>query len=232
MEPVPETREVLQRLTEQGDVGVSARLDRLGRLAREIVPTCVGLSVALLRDGLTFTLEATSAEIAALDAVQYLDGGPCVDAAHEDRTTTSARSAAPDVEGRWHLFTRATAAAGVASTLTLPIERGGEVVGSINLYASTRDAFDAHHVELAGSLGASAQHVTSNADLSFATRLEAAAAPARLVERDDVDLAVGIIEVGQRVSTATARERLRQAAARAGITDVQAARAVRGLLGP
>ena len=231
MEPVPETREVLQRLTEQGDLGVADRLERLGRLAREIVPECVGLSVALLRDGLTFTLAATTEEIAALDAVQYLDGGPCLDAAHEDRAT-SAQTGSPGPEVEWHLFTRASAAAGVASTLTLPIEEEGEVVGSINLYASTRDAFVDHHAELAASLGASAHHVTSNADLSFATRLEAATAPQRLVERDDIDLAVGIIEVGQQVSAAMARERLRQAAARAGITDVQAARAVRGLLGP
>jgi len=44
-----------------------------------------------------------------------------------------------------------------------------------------------------------------------------------------VDIAVGIIAESQGVSVATAAERLRSAAARAGITVVQAARAVRAL---
>jgi hypothetical protein len=75
------------------------------------VPECVGLSPALFDDGLTFTLAASDEEIAALDAVQYLDGGPCVQAAHDDETI-EADPADPVDEERWRMYAQATAAAG------------------------------------------------------------------------------------------------------------------------
>ena len=226
MEPVPETREVLDELVSQGDVEIGVTLLRMGRAAQQIVPQCVGLSLALLEDGLTFTLVATTTEIAALDAIQYLDGGPCVEAAHEAQVINVDRD---DItaEQQWRLYAQATAAAGIASSLTLPVERGGRVVGSINLYAATSDAFEGHHEELGEALGASALSAVANADLSFSTRLEAVQAPARLADQDDVDIALGIIAASQDVDIPTAQERLRQAAARAGITEGQAARAVR-----
>jgi GAF domain-containing protein len=226
VEPVPETREVLEELISQGDVEIGVTLMAMGRKAREIVPECVGLSLALLEDGLTFTLVATSSEIAALDAVQYLDGGPCVEAAH-DQKTLDVDHDDMEAENRWRLYAQATAAAGVASSLTLPVERGGRVVGSVNLYAATPHAFNGHHDELGIALGASALNAVANADLSFSTRLEAVEAPARLADQDDVDIALGIIAASQDIDIPTANERLRQAAARAGITEGQAARAVR-----
>jgi GAF domain-containing protein len=226
VEPVPETREVLDELISQGDGEIGTTLMAMGRRAREIVPECVGLSLALLEDGLTFTLVATSTEIAALDAVQYLDGGPCVEAAHEQKTLDVDQSDMVS-ENKWRLYAQATAAAGVASSLTLPVERGDRVVGSINLYAATPDAFNGRHDELGEALGASALSAVANADLSFSTRLEAVQAPARLADQDDVDVALGIIAASQDIDIAMAHQRLRQAAARAGITEGQAARAVR-----
>ncbi len=229
MEPIPETREVLEEFISQGDPEVGVALLRMGRRAKQIVPDCVGLSLALLEDGLTFTLVATSDEIAALDAVQYLDGGPCVAGAHQDEAIASDDTEVTD-EDKWRLYSQATAAAGVASTLTLPLHRGERVIGTINLYAASPDAFEGHTEELATALGASAEDAVANADLSFRTRLEAAEAPTRLADQDDIDIAVGIISASQGVDIPTAEERLRQAAARAGITEGQAARAVRGVL--
>jgi hypothetical protein len=71
-----------------------------------------------------------------------------------------------------------------------------------------------------------------NADLSFATRLEAVEAPQRIVDRNDIDVAAGIFSANQGVDIGTAQERLRQAATRPGITERRAARAVPGLLTP
>jgi GAF domain-containing protein len=229
VEPVPETREVLDTLMSQGDTELGVALVRMGRRATQIVPDCVGLSLALLEDGLTFTLVATSAELAALDAVQYLDGGPCVEGAH-DGEVLDIQEADLTHEGTWQMYAQAAAATGVRSSLTLPIHREGRVIGTVNLYGATADAFEGHHGELAVALGASAEDAVTNADLSFDTRLEAAQAPERLADQDDIDVALGIIAGNQNVDIPTAQERLRQAAARAGITEGQAARAVRGLL--
>ena len=124
------------------------------------------------------------------------------------------------------MFARASAAAGIASSLTLPIEVRGEVMGSVNLYASRPDAFEGRQAALAEALGASAEGAVANADLSFSTRMEAARAPERYADQADVDIALGFICIRQDVDIALARERLRTAAARAGITEGQAARAI------
>jgi GAF domain-containing protein len=228
VEPIPQTRHVLQRFEQAGEDGISAELARMGRRALEIVPDCVGLSLGSLRHGLTFTLAATSDEIAGLDAMQYLDGGPCVDAAQSRREVE-----VDDLldEEHWQMFAQTSAAAGVRSSLTLPLlDSRGSVIGTVNLYASSPDAFQSRVAQLAEVLGASAAKAVSNADLSFDTRLVAADAPQRLVEQDEVNTAVGMIVATQDVDNATARERLRAAAARADISEVQVARLVMGLL--
>jgi hypothetical protein len=66
----------------------------------------------------------------------------------------------------------------------------------------------------------------------FATRMEAVEATQRHVDQNDIDIAVGVISSSLGVVIGTAQERLRQAAARAGITDCQGARAVRALQAP
>jgi GAF domain-containing protein len=228
VEPTPETLEAFAALARHGSTDLVDLVLTMGRRAQRIVPECVGLSLALFEDGLTFTLAASDEQIAALDAVQYLDGGPCVDAAH-DNETIEADPADVDEE-RWRMYARATAAAGVASSLTLPTVNDQRVIGSVNLYAATTDAFADHHDELAAALGGSAEHAILNADLSFSSRLAAAETPARVAEQNEIDRALGIISASQHVDIPAARERLREAAARAGITDAQAARAVRALL--
>ena len=231
MEPIPPTRQALVKLTREGITDVAPALLRMGRRAQAIVPDCVGLSLGLLQDGITLTLAATSDEVATFDAVQYLDGGPCVDAVHQERVVDVDQDNLL-AEQTWTMYATTTAAAGVASSLTLPILDGGQVVGSVNLYAATPRAFDGHHDALAEALGASAAGAIRDADLSFRTRLEAAAAPTVLSEQHDVHVALGIIAASQGVDIATAQERLRTAAARAGITEAQAARAISAVLHP
>jgi GAF domain-containing protein len=229
VEPIPETLEAFAELARHGSTDLVDLVLAMGRRAQRIVPDCVGLSLALFEDGLTFTLAASDEQIAALDAVQYLDGGPCVDAAHDNETIEADSGDLVDEE-RWRMYAQATAAAGVASSLTLPILHDGGVIGSVNLYAATTEAFAGHHDELAAALGASAEHAILNADLSFSSRLAAAETPERVAEQNEIDRALGIISASQHVDIPAARERLREAAARAGITQAQAARAIRGLL--
>ncbi|MCW2816978.1 MAG: hypothetical protein JWN84_4433 [Nocardioides sp.] len=171
MEPIPESRELVE------EFGPFVAGDLLGQLqgqsarVRLLVPACVGVSVALLDEDIALTLVATDEEIAALDAAQYLAGGPCVEAALTDQTIAVAHDAM--VEQQWALFAAATAAAGIRSTLSLPVLVQGRVTGSVNLYASAPTAFDGQHAALADVFGAWAEGAVSNADLSFDTRTTA-----------------------------------------------------------
>lgn len=228
MDFVPETRMVLNELIRNGETEVAAALLGLAASIQAVVSDLVGLSVGQTRSGLVFTLAASSVRAAGIDAMQYLDGGPCVDASAEDNDEPLVFPG-PDAlldEERWAAYARATAAEGIASSLSLPLMVDGRTVGGVNLYASTPDAFEGHQQALADLLGTDVPLAVANADLGFSTRAEATWAAQRFVDEGLVHLAVGIIAERHGVDVAAARSRLSSAAARAGITDTQAAEAL------
>lgn len=227
MEPIPETVEALQELTRLGDESIARIVLRVSQAAEQIVPELVGLSVSV-NGNLTFTLTATNLPTAELDGVQYLDGGPCEDALHTGERHTY-RHGDPVDEDRWRLFARATAAAGVASTLSLPILDEGRVVAGINMYASTPEAFEGHHEELAEACGAWVDGAVTNADMGFTTRFRAAETPELLRIENLVNQAIGALIVAQGIPAEEAGQKIRASAQRAGISDAQIARAILAL---
>jgi GAF domain-containing protein len=231
VEPIPETVEALRELTRYGDDTVARTLLAISRDIERIVPEIVGVSLSLVsdEDNLTFTLTATSGPVAELDGMQYLAGGPCEETLSSGELRTF-QAGDPVSEERWQVFAQATSAAGVASTLSMPIVRGGVVVAGINMYASTPDAFEGRNQALAQACGAWAEGAVSNADLDFTTRMEAAETPGRLQTEYLVDQAVGALMSRWGITVEESEERLRQAAQRAGISDAQMARAILGLL--
>jgi GAF domain-containing protein len=229
LEPVPETRETIEELAKYGDTEAATALLQMSRRVLQVVPEIVGLSLAVFDENLTFTLVASNAKVASLDAVQYLDGGPCIDAPHDGNTVEYTTDDVLD-ERRWQMFQQATAAAGISSTLSLPIMNNDVVLGTVNLYASTPDAFEGHHERLAEACGAWAPGAVRNQDLAFRTRLAAARAPEQMRENNAIDVAIGVIAESQGVTVSVAAERLSMAAARAGITEAQAAAAITRIL--
>jgi GAF domain-containing protein len=224
MEPIRETVEAVNELDPSMDEeGLLVLLTELARRGQELVPDLVGVSIARLDQGVTFTLVATSEEIAVLDAIQYLAGGPCVDSAHTNEVTEFNGDDALDEEA-WHLFTEATAAHAVRSTLTLPIVSGGRVGGTVNLYAASRQAFVGNHDELAEVFGAWAAGATTNADLSFATLREARKAPAQVRDQNLIAVATGLLAAELGVDVDTAAASLQEAALRGGASLANLAR--------
>ena len=227
MEPIPETFEALEEFGAYlYDDDLLTELGRMAARVREIVPDCVGLSLAYREHDVTFTLVATDEITAALDALQYLDDGPCVDGG--GRGATPSRSART---------TSSTKGAGTCSPAAppRPLSRARSpsrswsrrtVVGSVNLYASSPDAFDGRHQQVARALGAWPEGAIVNADLGFTTRRAAEDAPRQLFEATRIQVAVGILASSQDVSPPVARDRLREAARRAGVSETAVARLV------
>ena len=122
-------------------------------------------------------------------------------------------------ESLWHDFARATAAKGVASTLSLPILHTGRVVGTVNLYAASDGAFGGRHREIADVFGAWAPGAVTNADLSFRTRHQAEGAS----DKVRMEVAVGMLMEVEGLDAEAARELLRQAARRAGVAPEELA---------
>lgn len=225
MDPLPETTEAVEEygpFVPDGDL--LQELQELSDRVLAIVPELVGMSLTLVDENITLTLAATSLDSLRIDAAQYLDGGPCVDAVHEDEVIATVLS--PLAEDRWQLFSLASAAYGVASSLSLPLHDADRVVGGINLYGSTPDAFDGRHDEVGEALGARASQAVTNADLTFSTRDRARLAPQTLRDEQTVTLAVGLLARRAGIPADEARQRLRSSAVQAALTELEVARAV------
>src|SRR5215218_9904010 len=165
MEPIPETHKALEELERYGDVELRGDLQRLTEQAKQRVPGLVGVSLSLVTEDLVLTYVASDVDIAALDAVQYTDDGPCLEAIRQEAIIETDTEALLD-EGRWQLFAQASAAAGIRSSLSMPFRLHGVVTGGVNLYAQRPDTFKEHVEQLADLFGAWAPGAVANADLS------------------------------------------------------------------
>ncbi|MGW6131171.1 ANTAR domain-containing protein [Cellulomonas sp. NPDC055163] len=225
MEPVPGTVELLRALRASDAGDVEGALRELAARVAEVVPSCVGLSLSVAHGKLTFTLASTDGTTAALDAVQYLVGGPCVETAAED-----VEIELTDVldEDRWRRFAVAAAASGVRSTLSLPLTVPGMGPASVNVYAADEHAFAGTRDALRAVVGAGVDVAVTNADLPFRTRTAAGSGLQDLRALDVVEQAVGYLMASEQLDADRARARLVDAAERAGTDLVTVARALVG----
>ena len=100
------------------------------------------------------------------------------------------------------------------------------LAGSVTLYGASRHAFDGHHQHLAEILDAWAPGAVTNADLPFRALVDAQEAPARLRRAITIEEATRIVSLIQGLAPEAARQRIRDAATRAGISEEQLAEAV------
>ena len=213
MEPLPEVRAVSGRLAALTGVDMVSGLAILSDAAEAIVPSVVGVSLTVVLDDEPFTVTATSEQVSALDASQYLAGGPCVDASRAQE-----RLVVDDVldEHRWQLYADAASVSGVRASLSLPLGgAGGRTPGAINLYASEPQAFAGHEPVLAEAFQTSAEDFVRNADLSFATRDAARRLPGQVEDKAKLEDAVGRLSGLLGCEPDVARQRMRAAASQA-----------------
>ncbi|MCW2848177.1 MAG: response regulator receiver [Marmoricola sp.] len=226
MKPIEQTIQAVAHVSRfVGEDDLLAALQTVGDQVQELVPDCTGLSIAWQEHGVTFTLVASDEEIAVLDAIQHYDGGPRADAVTSGPDHPTGADEPLD-EDQWRRFGEATAVPGVRSTVTFPLVEGEGIIGSVNLYGASRNAFEGQHDELAGLLGAWAPGAVRNADLSFDTRRLAEQAPETLRAQDVISRAVGMIVVHQDIDISTAHELLHATAHRVGIRPEQLAEAL------
>lgn len=225
MEPIPETVKAIEELGPfANEADLLDDLKRMGAEVTDLVPDCVGLSLASAEHGVTFTLIASDRQLAFINAIQELAGG--MDEAQRQEHQSDASDEDLLDEDTWHLLAMASAARCVVSTLTLPIVKEDRIAGAVNLYGASRQAFTGHHEQLAEIFGAWAPGAVTNADLSFSTRRDAEAAPRRLQSESIVGQAARIVAGFEGVPLDAAFRRISEAAQRAGISEEQLAEAV------
>lgn len=222
MEPIPQTRLALAEIFRFADDHLTAHFEATAARVSAIAPDCMGMTLSFLHEGLAFTWASTGLDTAALDAAQYLNDGPCLRAI-EEAETLATRSSDPLDEESWQLFYRAENNIGVASTLSIPLVRDQLAIGGVNLYGATATAFDGLHEALAEACGGWAGGIITNADLSLSGVRRAAEAPRTLADRSVTEQAVGMIMAARHTDELSAKNRLKEAADRAGLAEPELA---------
>jgi len=222
-EPIRETAEAFELL---GPVASQVRtyMDDIVVRVQSRIPELVAVSLTLLdHEGtMTFTLAISDDLLRGLDAVQYLQGGPCVRAVMDDQIVTT-NTDDPLDERQWSLFARGASRFGVRSSLSIPVHINGRTIGGLNVYAATADAFHRHLNDIAELVQASAAEAISDADLTFTAAERARQTLVHVQDLETLDVAAGLLAQKEDISEDAAMSRIVEAARRAGVATIELA---------
>jgi GAF domain-containing protein len=186
-------------------------LQDVAELATRAIPGVDGAGVTMTesspRTHEIQTWAVTADFVREVDTWQYheLHEGPCFTCMESRRPAVSGSLGS---DHRWPRFGGRVARLGVHSALSMPLLVGDQVIGAINAYAHSRDAFGEHAVQLASQFAGPAAASVYNARLLSNARDRTENLQRALVSRTVIDQAIGIIRARTGVSAEEAFERL------------------------
>jgi GAF domain-containing protein len=194
--------------------GAGAVIDLLGDVAEfaaQAIPGVDGAGVALIQphNGTSRiqTWSATAEFVHDIDSVQYeeLNEGQCITCMQTARPTVSGSLGGDD---RWPHFGGRVARMAVHSALSLPLMVGHQMIGAINTYAHSRDAFGERAVQLGSQFAGPAAVSVYNAQLLAEAQERTKRLQRALASRAVIDQAIGIIRSRSGADAEQAFERL------------------------
>jgi GAF domain-containing protein len=198
-----EASELLESLLDvlSGEEGLDTVLDRLVHTALWAIDGADTVSVTLVTGSEPRTVASTSSKVEAIDRDQYACGdGPCLEAA---RIRRPVRVSVEGARERWPEFARAAEAAGVRAYLSAPLvfpadkendrDSDDELVGALNVYGFTPDAFDPFDESLLRLLTSMATASIGNARRYLRSRELSRQLRSALTSRAEIDQAKGAL---------------------------------------
>jgi GAF domain-containing protein len=153
------------------------------------------------------TWAATAEFVHDIDTVQYeeLNEGPCITCMQSRRVVVSGSVGG---DGRWPHFGGRVARMAVHSALSLPLVVGDQLIGAINAYARSRDAFGERAVQLGTQFAGPAAVSVYNGQLLDRAQERTMQLQRALGSRAVIDQAIGIIRSRSGVGGEVAFDRL------------------------
>jgi GAF domain-containing protein len=188
------------------DGTLDVTLQRVAELAVAEVDGCDFAGITLMRDGRPQTAVFTDVTSPNIDAAQYeADSGPCLDAFRQGQVFRIEDTASDE---RWPEFAAAAHAAGIGSTLSLPLEVGGSALGALNLYSRSVGAFEDEGLALV--FAAQAAVVLANSQAYWAAHHLASQLQIAMDSRASIEQAKGVLMSTQGCDADTAFNIMRQ----------------------
>ncbi len=193
--------------------GVIDLLRDVAEFAAQAIPGADGVGVALIDplQGMSSvrTWAATALLVHEIDTVQYseLREGPCITCMESRRPIVSGSLGS---DSRWPHFGGRVARMRMHSALALPLIVGDQLIGSINAYAKSRDAFADHAVQLGSQFARPAAVSVYNAQLLSHAHDRTLRLQRALDSRSVIDQAIGIIRSRSGSDSDEAFQRLAQ----------------------
>lgn len=191
-------------------------LYRLVVSCRDAIPPCKDASITLAHGARKRTAAATSELALRIDEWEYAaDVGPCIDALRDgDEHYVPTLAEASVYPGLGQVLEDA----GVASTIGLPLTVGEHVVGALNVYAATPNAFDdGRWRNAARVVAAQAAAAVHNLRLFDAHRSLAEQTQQAMASRAVIEQAKGVLMAQSRCSADAAFGRLCDASQRENV---------------
>lgn len=169
-------------------------LSKVIELTKQVIRPADAVSITLVRRGRAETAAYTDVIAMQADERQYgLDAGPCLDAARGGQVIyiVDMRS-----EQRWPDYAPQAVEVGVLSSLSIPLPIQEDLIGALNIYSRSPQAFADADIQAGESMAAYAAVALSNADTFASTAETAVQLRAAMVSRATIEQAKGILMAG------------------------------------
>ena len=183
-------------------------LDDVVALTKRRIPGAEEVSITLVRDETATTVAGTGTLAVQLDELQYEQGyGPCLDAGRSNENQLIEDAA---TETRWPDYVQRATKAGLGSSLSVPLPIEHYLVGALNIYSVTANAFSPASVTLGGALPARVTAALSSAESARTHRERITNLERALESHAVINQAKGMIMVQRKCSADSAFTLLRQ----------------------
>jgi len=180
----------LSRLSIAG-LSLEDLLTRVASIAVRAIPGAEGAGLTSLEPDGSATIVKSDPFVRDIDDIQYgINEGPCISAAANGQVM---RSGSLSGDPRWPRFGPSAGRLGVHSVLSLPLLAADRVIGTINVYAHPRDAFDGRAEHIGQLFAEPAAIAVQNAQILAHTQRLVSSLQAALTNRAIIDQAIGII---------------------------------------
>jgi len=191
---------------------IGETLERVSELCEQAIPAARFTGLTLMVDGRPRTAVFTDKTSPEIDQTQYDTGeGPCLDAFRHNQVYRIDSTLA---DGPWPAFRSAAAAAGILSTLSMPLATEHASIGALNLYSSRVKGFTAEDEHTAAQFASHATVVLANSDAYWEARELSERLDEAMRSRAIIEQAKGILMGAQRCTADEAFEILVHASQR------------------